>query len=112
MITTLCPALAQSAKKGKKASSQLSTLNAKPKIYLCTPIPAFKSSWNISDEVITNEIIPIQKEVAQQYGLQIIDLHTLFAEDGDNVQEDGIHPNDKGVAKMAEIIADEIKNNQ
>jgi lysophospholipase L1-like esterase len=109
MITTLCPALAQSAKKGKKASSKLSTLNAKPKIYLCTPIPAFKSSWNISDDVITNEIIPIQKEVAQQYGLQVIDLHTLFANDGDKMQDDGIHPDSKGVRRIADIVAEALK---
>ena len=109
MITTLCPALAQSAKKGKKASSKLSTLNAKPKIYLCTPIPAFKSSWNINDAVITNEIIPIQQEVAKQYGLQVIDLHTLFANDGDKMQDDGIHPDGKGVRRIADIIAAELK---
>ncbi|MBO4215299.1 MAG: alpha/beta hydrolase fold domain-containing protein [Bacteroidaceae bacterium] len=109
MITALCPALAQSAKKGKKASSKLSTLNAKPKIYLCTPIPAFKSSWNINDAVITNEIIPIQQEVAKQYGLQVIDLHTLFANDGDKMQDDGIHPDGKGVRRIADIIAAELK---
>ena len=109
MITTLCPALAQSAKKGKKAGSKLSTLNAKPKIYLCTPIPAFKSSWNINDAVITNEIIPIQQEVAKQYGLQVIDLHTLFANDGDKMQDDGIHPDGKGVRRIADIIAAELK---
>ena len=106
MITTLCPALAQSAKKGKKAKN---ALPVKPKIYLCTPIPAFKSSWNISDAVITNEIIPIQKEVAQQYGLQIIDLHTLFANDGDKMQEDGIHPDSKGVRRIADIVAEALK---
>ena len=27
--------------------------SAKPRIYLCTPIPAFKSTWNISDSVIS-----------------------------------------------------------
>ncbi len=81
----------------------------KPQIFLCTPIPAFKSTWDINDAVITNNIIPILQEVAQEYGLNIIDLHTLFANDSDKVQPDGIHPNDKGVAKMAEIIAGEIQ---
>lgn len=106
MITTLCPALAQTAKKGKKAKSAQPT---KPQIFLCTPIPALKSSWNINDAVITNEIIPIQQEVAQQYGLQVIDLHTLFANDGDKMQEDGIHPDGKGVRRIAEIVAEAIK---
>ena len=106
MITTLCPALAQSAKKRKKSKN---AQPVRPKIYLCTPIPAFKSSWNINDAVITNEIIPIQKEVAQQYGLQLIDLHTLFANDVDKMQEDGIHPDGKGVRRIADIVAEALK---
>ena len=106
MITTLCPALAQTAKKGKKAKS---AQPVKPQIYICTPIPAFKPSWGISDAVITNEIIPIQKEVAQQYGLQVIDLHTLFANDGDKMQDDGIHPDGKGVRRIADIVAEALK---
>ena len=106
MITTLCPALVQSAKKRKKSKN---AQPVRPKIYLCTPIPAFKSSWNINDAVITNEIIPIQKEVAQQYGLQLIDLHTLFANDGDKMQEDGIHPDGKGVRRIADIVAEALK---
>jgi len=66
-------------------------------------------SWNINDKVITDEIIPIQQEVARQYGLQVIDLHTLMLNDGDNVVDDGIHPDAKGAKKMAEIIAKAIK---
>ena len=79
------------------------------KIYLCTPIPAFKPTWNISDEVIVNNIIPIQQQVAKSNGLQIIDLHTLYANDGDKMLDDGIHPDAKGAHRMAEIIADAIK---
>jgi lysophospholipase L1-like esterase len=98
--------LVQSAKKRKKSKN---AQPVRPKIYLCTPIPAFKSSWNINDAVVTNEIIPIQKEVAQQYGLQLIDLHTLFANDGDKMLDDGIHPDGKGARRMAEIIAAALK---
>ena len=79
------------------------------KIYLCTPIPAFKSTWNINDSVITNGVIPIQEEVAQKYGLKAIDLHTLFSGDEDKVLPDGIHPDDKGAARMADIIAEVLK---
>ena len=106
MITSLCPALAQPAKKkGKKAKN---AAPQKPRILLCTPIPAFKSSWNISDSVIVNGVIPIQQEVARQYGLQVIDLHTLIT-DSEEVQPDGIHPNDKGVKHIADIVAEAIK---
>ena len=107
MITTLRPDLAQPQKKKGKKSKNI--LPAKPKIILCTPIPAFKSTWNINDSIIANSIIPIQQEVAREYGLQVIDLHTLFADKSDLVQSDGIHPNEKGVKRMAEIIAETLK---
>ncbi len=109
MITTLCPQLAQPVKKGKKASAQQGKQAGSPRIFLCTPIPAFKSTWNISDEVIKDKIIPIQQQVAKKYGLTVIDLHTLYANDGDKMLDDGIHPDGKGAHRMAEIIAEEIK---
>ena len=106
MILTLRPDLGRPLTKGKKAKA---VQPVGPKIYLCTPIPAFKPTWNINDKVITDEIIPIQQEVARQYGLQVIDLHTLMANDADKVIDDGIHPDEKGAKKMAEIIAKVIK---
>jgi len=105
MITTLRPDLA--AKKRKKLKK--GEVAPKPQIFLCTPIPAFKPTWNINDSVISNAIIPIQQRVAREYGLPVIDLHTLFAGDGDKMLGDGIHPNDKGAQRMAEIIAGYIK---
>ena len=102
----------QYGKEFKKDLQQMITKlrnNGNPKIFLCTPIPAFKPTWNINDKVITDEIIPIQQKVAKQYGLQVIDLHTLMANDGDKVIGDGIHPDDKGAKKMAEIIAEALR---
>ena len=110
MITTLRPDLAQAnkTKKAKKANKANGTIEVKPQIFLCTPIPAFKSTWNINDSVIKNEIIPIQQAVAKKYGLQVIDLHTLYANDGDKMLTDGIHPDAKGARRMAEIIKEAI----
>ena len=92
------------------------------KVYLCTPIPAFKSTWNISDSVIVNGIMPIIKKVAKKHKLQVIDLHANFALDGDNsatsrsqkelMQQDGIHPNEKGARRIAEIVAEALKNDK
>ena len=111
MILTLRPDLAQpakSAKKGKKAKKTQTVAPQKPRILLCTPIPALKSSWNISESVIANEIIPIQQEVAKKYDLQLVDLHTLFTGDGAGMLDDGIHPDGKGARRLAEIIANAI----
>jgi lysophospholipase L1-like esterase len=82
------------------------------KIYLCTPILVFKPTWNINDSVIVHHIIPIQQQVARQYNLEVIDLHTLFGNDNTTMLRDGIHPNPKGALKMAHIIADIIKRKE
>ena len=79
------------------------------RIFICTPIPAIKPSWEINDSVIAAGIIPIQREVARDYGFKVIDLYSLFGRDSSLFQDDGIHPNDKGVRRLAEIIADAIK---
>lgn len=107
MITSLHPDLANLPKNKKKRAKALAGM--KTKIFLCTPIPAFKQTWNINDSVIVNGIIPVQQEVAKEYGLQVIDLHTLFANDGDKMLSDGIHPDGNGARRMAEIIAEALK---
>lgn len=82
--------------------------SSKPQIYLCTPIPAFKSTWNISDSVISQSIIPIIRRVAKKQKLQLIDLHTLFTQE-ELMLHDGIHPNDKGARRLAELVAEALK---
>lgn len=82
-----------------------------PRIILCTPIPAYKPSWTISDSTIVNHIIPIINKVAKSERLEVIDLHALWKdEDGRQMQSDGIHPTEQGDGQMARIIADRIKN--
>lgn len=80
-----------------------------PRIFLCTPIPAFKPTWNINDSVIVHGITPVINKVAKKNKLQVIDLHTLYANDGDKMLKDGIHPDTKGALRMAEMIANALK---
>ena len=90
----------------------LKALPSQPKIYLCAPIPAFKPSWEISEEVITTQIVPILEKVVKKNNLAgLIDLHTPFADQEALINEDGIHPTQAGARKMAEIIAKQIDPN-
>ena len=108
MIDQLCPMVPVLNKKGKPTKKMVRSQQTK--IYLCTPIPAFKPTWNINDSVIVNGIIPIINKVAAREGLNVIDLHSLFKdEDGKQMQSDGIHPTDKGAAQMARIIGERVK---
>ncbi len=90
----------------------LKALPSKPKIYLCTPIPAFKQTWSINDSVIVNLEIPAIQKLAKKNKLKVIDLHSLFADQGKNMLGDGIHPNEKGAVRMAELVATALKGDE
>ena len=97
---------AKKSKKAKKAQQVVS-----PKIFLCTPIKAFKDKWGITDSVIVNEVAPAVRRVAQRNNLQVIDMHPVIT-DKQEMTADMIHPNDKGAARMAKVICDAIKGQQ
>lgn len=85
-----------------------STIKPKPVIYLCKPVPVFKTRWGINDSTMVNAVIPALDRLATKNGLKIIDLYTGMKDEGANFP-DNIHPNEKAAAKMAQIIAAEIK---
>ena len=83
-------------------------LPAQPKIYLCYPSKAYLTGDGINDDIISKEIIPMIRKLARKNNLSVIDLHTAM----DGMPElfpDRIHPNEKGAAKMADIIFDAIE---
>ncbi len=83
----------------------LKALPSKPKIYLCSPIPAFKPSWTISDSIIVNGEMPIIQKLAKKNKCVFVDLHTLYNYK-DLMQHDGIHPTANGAEKLAGVIYD------
>ena len=92
----------------QKMIDALKALPTKPKIYLCTPIPAIKDSWTINEKLIVEEEIPAIQEVAKKNKLEVIDLHTAFVGQEALYQTDGIHPTQQGARKIAEIVAKAI----
>lgn len=83
------------------------SLPTRPRVLVCLPMPAFKTMWGINDEVITKELSPILRQVAEETGSELIDLHTPFL--GKQAWfADHIHPNAEGAALMARIIGDAI----
>jgi len=86
----------------------LAALPSKPAIYLCTPIRAFQDRWGITEKIITEGVIPSIRRLAAKNNLPVIDLHAVV-DDTKLMTGDGIHPNEKGAAKMAEAIREVIK---
>lgn len=89
---------------------EYAALPSKPKIFLVYPVKAFKGSFDISDSLIQNGVIPVISKVARKNKLQTIDLYSAFEGKSQLMISDGIHPNRKGAGVMAEIIGKAIKD--
>ncbi len=85
----------------------LKTIPGQPQIYLCLPVPVYKTEWGINDSTLVNGVIPIIAELAKQNELTIIDLYQEMSGQPENFP-DNIHPNEQGAKKMAAIIANII----
>jgi alpha-L-fucosidase 2 len=84
------------------------TISSKPKIYLCLPVPVFKTRWGINDSTVVNGVIPVIEKLAKENGLKVIDLYHGMSNHGANFP-DNIHPNEKAAKAMAGIIANTLK---
>ena len=96
----------------QKMIDELKALPAKPDIYMVYPVKAMSQAFDISDSVIVNEIIPMIKKLARKNKLKVIDLHSVFDGRSEWFIGDGIHPNDKGAAVIAEEVGKAILGNR
>jgi len=85
------------------------TIATHPEIYLCTPVPAFKTKWGINDSTIINGVIPVVNKLAKANNLEVIDLYTSMHDLGAHFP-DSIHPDEKAANRMAQMIAYQVKN--
>jgi lysophospholipase L1-like esterase len=57
-----------------------------------------------------DEYVETQKAVAEEYGVEWIDLfHELVPYGGEELTVDGVHPNETGREQIAEIIAEKLR---
>lgn len=82
-------------------------LPSKPKIFLCIPVPAYKTQWGINEAGIQEMVKPAVESVAKAKGCTVIDLHTPLSNKPE-LFPDNIHPNAAGAALMAKTIAEAI----
>lgn len=89
----------------------LNTISTKPSIYICLPVPVYKTEWGINDSILTTEVMPIIEKLAEKNQLPIIDLYTGLSNQKANFP-DNIHPNELGAKNMATLIAKKIITNK
>jgi len=79
---------------------QFSALPARPRIWICYPVPAFAEQWGINEFVIKNEVIPIISQVARKARVPIINLYQPLSGKPKYFPDD-IHPNAEGAFLVA-----------
>ena len=77
--------------------------NPAAKIFICYPTPDFPGRWVINENTIRDEMIPMIREVADEAGASVINLHSALAGKAE-LFPDTVHPNDEGAKLMAAEI--------
>jgi lysophospholipase L1-like esterase len=82
---------------------RFSKLPARPRVWICYPVPAFAERWGINEFVIKNEVIPIISQVSRKARVPIINLYRPLSGKPKYFPDD-IHPNAEGAFLMAKEI--------
>ncbi len=89
------------------------SLKSNPRIILCLPVPAFTTdTTGITSKVVSEQIIPLTREVAYESGSEIVNLYNLFL-DKESLLPDKVHPNSLGATLISNRLYEQIalKNN-
>jgi lysophospholipase L1-like esterase len=81
---------------------------SQPQIFLVIPPPIFQNNLNLTISIYTEQIIPKIRQVANDFGLPIIDVYTPLANHPEYFS-DGVHPNIQGAQIIANTIYQAIK---
>jgi acyl-CoA thioesterase I len=82
---------------------------SQPQIFLVIPPPVFQNNLNLTISIYTEQIIPKIRQVANDFGLPIIDVYTPMVNHPEYFL-DGVHPNVQGAKIIAETIYQSIKS--
>jgi acyl-CoA thioesterase I len=75
-------------------------LPSHPKVYVCYPIPVFRTNWGINDSTVRRGILPMVKKVKRKTRSRLIDLYHPF-EGKASIVFDGVHPTAEGTRLLA-----------
>lgn len=79
-------------------------LDSNPEIWICTLLPSQNSSWDISLNVINDEINPEILGIAIAQDVHMIDMAQAFKDKNNLLLSDGVHPNASGASLISEKV--------
>lgn len=85
---------------------------AKQVVLLTSPPTMESNAFNISDEIIKTQVCPHQREIANQFGLPLVEIREAF-DARDDVASlfrpgDGVHFSVEGAQFVAQLVADTL----
>ncbi len=86
------------------------TLASRPRIILCTPIPAFRANHTVDPGFIVEVLVPGIRALAMNPGRELFDAYTLAVDLGPTC-DDGIHPDVGGNVRLAERMVGHLQLN-
>jgi acyl-CoA thioesterase-1 len=78
-------------------------LPSAPAVYIATSPTAYFNAMNVTDDVISGEIVSLQKKTAADLKCPVIDVNAATKNNVD-LFTDGIHPNNDGYAVIAQAM--------
>ena len=83
-------------------------LPSAPTVFVATSPSAYNQVGNISAACIANEIVPLQRKIAEEAHCPLIDIFTATA-NAPELFPDGIHPGDDGNSLIAQAMVAGIR---
>lgn len=86
-------------------------LDSVEKMIIMSPTPVWerngKVNYGLNKELIATDVHDAAKELAEQFGLEYIDLYEIF-EDKGSMFKDGAHPSAEGAKLIAQTVYNQI----
>jgi lysophospholipase L1-like esterase len=80
------------------------------RVFLATPVPGRAGGFRAIDPFLLSDYANRMRAVASQEGAVLVDLYAAMLPDASRyIGADGLHPNEAGYARMAELFADAIQ---
>lgn len=93
----------------KNLISNYKSKHSVKKIYICTPIPAYKNIHKVNPSLVEKEVNQAVRELAKELDLILIETFDAFI-NNPKLLFDGVHPNKNGTTILANTIFEKIKS--
>ncbi len=86
------------------------SLDSRPLVIVGITPAIAHDQWNLRRDVVNEEIVPLEKRILAEMGMETVDMHALTVDRPELYTDDGVHPNDAGHAALAQAFANKLQS--